>query len=85
MAAGDDETGHAVDAETMRAKVLGMHRIGLRVVEHCPAIGGSREAQTAALRMAVRAVLLHGAATGPLRVDTEPTAHMLAVCNELLL
>jgi hypothetical protein len=46
-------------------------------------VDGFRETQAEILRMAVRAVLCHGAATGQLRSDVDPVATMLIVCNEV--
>jgi hypothetical protein len=60
-----------------------LHRVGLGVLENTTDVDGFREEQTEILRMAVRAVLLHGAATGQIRTDADPVAAMLIVCNEV--
>lgn len=60
-----------------------LHRVGLGVLERSSDVDGFREAQAEILRMAVRAVLVHGASTGPLRTDVDPVAAMLVVCNEI--
>lgn len=60
-----------------------LHRVGLGVLERSADVDGFREAQTEILRMAVRAVLVHGASTGQLRSDVDPVASMLVVCNEI--
>ena len=60
-----------------------LHRVGLGVLERSEDIDGFRETQGDILRMAVRAVLFHGAATGQIRSDVDPVASMLIVCNEI--
>ncbi|MFO0588008.1 MAG: hypothetical protein U0441_10735 [Polyangiaceae bacterium] len=60
-----------------------LHRVGLGVLERSEDIDGFRESQSDILRMAVRAVLFHGAATGQIRSDVDPVSTMLIVCNEI--
>ncbi|MBK8256555.1 MAG: hypothetical protein IPK82_28280 [Polyangiaceae bacterium] len=60
-----------------------LHRVGLNVLERSNEVYGFRETQTEILRMAVRAVLLHGAATGQIQTSVDPAAAMLIVCNEV--
>jgi len=60
-----------------------LHRVGLNVLDRSAEVDGFKETQTDILRMAVRAVLLHGAATGQLRSDVDPVATMLILCNEI--
>lgn len=60
-----------------------LHRVGQGVLESTTDVDGFREEQTAILRMAVRAVLMHGAATGLVKTDTDPVASMLIACNEV--
>ncbi len=60
-----------------------LHRVGVDVLGRSEDIDGFRETQTEILRMAVRAVLFHGASTGQIRSDVDPVATMLIVCNEI--
>lgn len=60
-----------------------LHRVGQTVLDRTADTDGLREEQTEVLRMAVRAVLVHEAATGPIRTDSDPVAAMLIVCNEV--
>ena len=60
-----------------------LHRVGRRVLERCADIQGLRDMQADILRMAVRAVLLHGASTAQVRCDEDPSACMLAVCSSM--
>jgi len=60
-----------------------LHRIGLNVLDRSGEVDGFNGIQTDILRMAVRAVLLHGTPTGQLRSDVDPVATMLIFCNEI--
>jgi hypothetical protein len=60
-----------------------LHRVGLNVLDRSEDVDGFRETQSEILRMAVRAVLFHGASTGQIRSDVDPVATMLVVCNEI--
>lgn len=60
-----------------------LHRVGQGVLDRAADTDGFREDQTEILRMAVRAVLVHGAATGPLRTDDDPVASLIIVTNEV--
>lgn len=60
-----------------------LHRVGRGVLERSADTDRFREVQTAILYMAVRAVLMHGAATGHIHADKDPVAAMLIACNEI--
>ena len=49
-----------------------LHRVGLNVLDRSEDIDGFRENQSEILRMAVRAVLCHGASTGQIRSTSIP-------------
>ncbi len=60
-----------------------LHRVGLGVLDRSADVDGFRAEQTEVLWMAVRAVLMHEASTGPIHTDKDPVSAMLIVCNEV--